>query len=136
MKYEIAVSSTKRSDLVDITSDVQDTVRKSGVEKGVCCIFVPHTTAGLVVNENWDPSVRADLLAVLDRLVPWEANYAHTEGNAAAHIKASLVGSSGTLFVEAGKLVLGTWQGIFLAEFDGPRRRRVLIRVIPDVEDE
>jgi secondary thiamine-phosphate synthase enzyme len=86
------------------------------------------------VNENWDPSVKVDILAVLDRLVPWQANYRHTEGNAAAHIKSCLVGTSEMLLVEAGQLALGTWQGIFFAEFDGPRRRRVFVRVIPDVE--
>jgi len=86
------------------------------------------------VNENWDPSVKADTLATLDRLVPWRANYQHVEGNAAAHIKSCLVGTSETLLVDAGNLVLGTWQGVFLAEFHGPRRRRVLVRVIPDVE--
>jgi len=136
MEYELAVSSAKRSDLVDITSDVQDRVRWSGVEKGICAIFVPHTTAGLVINENWDPSVRTDILAVLDRLVPWQGDYHHTEGNAAAHIKAVLVGASATLPVEAGRIVLGRWQGIFMGEFDGPRQRRVLLRVIPDIEAE
>jgi len=133
MKYELAVSSTKRSDFVDITSEVQNIVRKSGVKNGTCTIYVPHTTAGLVINENWDPSVKADLLGVLDRLVPWQANYRHTEGNAAAHIKASLLGSSETVLIEAGRLLLGRWQGIFLAEFDGPRDRRVLVQVIPDI---
>ena len=133
MKYELAVSSTKRSDFVDITSEVQDIVRKSGVDNGTCTIYVPHTTAGVMITENWDPSVKADLLGTLDKLVPWQANYRHMEGNAAAHIKASLLGSSETVLVEAGRLLLGRWQGIFLAEFDGPRDRRVLVQVIPDV---
>lgn len=134
MKFEIQVSSKQRAEFVDITSEVQSCVQQSGVQDGICVLSVPHTTAGLVVNENWDPSVRVDILAVLDRLVPWQANYQHTEGNAAAHIKSCLVGTSEMLLVEAGKLVLGTWQGIFFAEFDGPRRRRVFVRVIPDVE--
>jgi len=134
MKFEIQVSSKQRAEFVDITSEVQSCVQKSGVQDGICVLSVPHTTAGLVVNENWDPSVRVDILAVLDRLVPWQANYRHTEGNAAAHIKSCLVGISEMLLVEAGKLKLGTWQGIFFAEFDGPRRRRVFVRVIPDVE--
>ena len=134
MKFEIQVSSKERAEFVDITSEVESCVQKSGVQDGICVLSVPHTTAGLVVNENWDPSVRVDILAVLDRLVPWQANYRHTEGNAAAHIKSCLVGISEMLLVEAGKLKLGTWQGIFLAEFDGPRRRRVFVRVIPDVE--
>ena len=134
MKFEIQVSSKQKAEFVDITSEVESCVQKSGVQDGICVLSVPHTTAGLVVNENWDPSVRVDILAVLDRLVPWQANYRHTEGNAAAHIKSCLVGISEMLLVEAGKLKLGTWQGIFLAEFDGPRRRRVFVRVIPDVE--
>jgi len=97
-------------------------------------LSVPHTTAGIVVNENWDPSVREDLLATLDRLVPMRADYAHSEGNAAAHIKSCLVGTSEVLNVDRGELCLGRWQGILLADFDGPRRRRVLIRVIPDTD--
>lgn len=135
MRFEIHVSSKQRSEFVDITPEVKSCVQKSGVENGVCILSVPHTTAGLAVNENWDPSVRADILDVLDRLVPWQAGYHHTEGNAAAHIKSSLVGTSETLLVEAGKLALGTWQGVFFAEFDGPRRRRVFVRVIPDAEE-
>ena len=134
MKFEIQVSSKQRAEFVDITSEVQSCVQKSGVQDGICVLSVPHTTAGLAVNENWDPSVRVDILAVLDRLVPWQANYRHMEGNAAAHIKSCLVGISEMLLVEAGKLKLGTWQGIFFAEFDGPRSRRVFVRVIPDVE--
>lgn len=131
MKHELAVSSTQRSEFVDITSEVQDIVRESGVRNGTCTIFVPHTTAGLVINENWDPSVKADLLTTLDRLVPWQAGYRHVEGNAAAHIKAALVGASETVPVRDGRLTLGRWQGIALAEFDGPRHRRVLVQVVP-----
>jgi len=134
MKYQIEVQTRSKEDFVDITQQVRDCVRKSGVQNGVCVLFVPHATAGLTVNENWDPTVKADTLATLDRLVPWRANYQHVEGNAAAHIKSCLVGTSETLLVDAGNLVLGTWQGVFLAEFHGPRRRRVLVRVIPDVE--
>ena len=131
MKHELAVSSTQRSEFVDITSEVQDIVRESGVRNGTCTIFVPHTTAGLVINENWDPSVQTDLLATLDRLVPWQAGYRHVEGNAAAHIKAALVGASETVPVRDGRLMLGGWQGVALAEFDGPRHRRVLVQVVP-----
>nr|MBC7245337.1 YjbQ family protein [Chloroflexota bacterium] len=134
MQFEIQVSSKTKAELVDITMEVQKCIQKSGVQEGLCVIFVPHTTAGVTVNENWDPSVKMDILAVLDRLVPWQANYHHTEGNAAAHIKTSLLGSSQTLFIEKGQLVLGTWQGVFLAEFDGPRRREVLVRIISDAE--
>lgn len=134
MKFEIQVQSKQRAEFVDIKSEVQSCVQKSGVQNGVCVLFVPHTSAGLAVIEDWDPLVKADILAVLERLVPWEAGYHHTAANAAAHIKSCLVGTSETLLVEAGKLVLGTWQGVFFAEFDGPRRRRVLVRVTPDVE--
>ena len=134
MRCEFEVQTGKRDDFVDITVEVRDCVRKSGVQHGICVVFVPHTTAGLAVNESWDPSVTADAIATFDRLVPWRANYKHVEGNAAAHIKSALVGTSETLLVEAGNLVLGTWQGIFLAEFHGPRRRSVLVRVIPDVK--
>jgi len=109
-------------------------VRDSGVINGVCRLYVPHTTAGLTINENADPSVQHDILMELGKIVPLRDNYHHLEGNAAAHIKASLVGHSATLLVEEGRLVLGTWQGIFLCEFDGPRRRRVLVKVVRDPE--
>ena len=129
MIAQLEISSRSRAELVDITAEVQRTVRENGMQSGFCHIFVPHTTAGVMVNENWDPTVRADILMALDKLVPWNDNYRHAEGNAAAHIKASMVGSSQTILVEDGHLVLGTWQGIFLAEFDGPRRRRVLVKL-------
>jgi len=135
MRFEFEVSSKSRAELVDITENVQGCVRQSGVQEGICVILVPHTTAGLTVNENWDVSVKADLLAALERLVPWQAGYRHVEGNAAAHIKTSLLGSSHTLLVQGGHLVLGTWQGLFLAEFDGPRPRQVLVRVMREVEE-
>lgn len=135
MKAEVEVQSAKRSDLIDITPQIRDVVRQSGIQSGICILTVPHTTAGVVVNENWDPSVCEDVLATLDRLVPWHLNYAHSEGNAAAHIKSCLVGTSELLHVDGGNLSLGRWQGILFAEFDGPRRRRVLVRVIPDPEE-
>lgn len=134
MQFEIQVSSKTKSELVDITPEVHKCIQQSGVQNGVCVLFVPHTTAGLTVNENWDPSVRVDILAVLDRLVPWQAAYRHAEGNAAAHVKASLLGASQMLFIENGKLALGTWQGVFLAEFDGPRRREVWVSILSDTE--
>jgi secondary thiamine-phosphate synthase enzyme len=135
MKLELEVRSTKRCELIDITSQVRDAVHKCGIQSGVCMLSVPHTTAGLVVNENWDPSVRQDVLATLDRLVPLHVDYAHTEGNAAAHIKSCLLGTSELLQVDGGNLTLGRWQGVLFAEFDGPRRRRVLVRLIPDPEE-
>lgn len=134
MRFQLEVSTRSRAELVDITEKVQDCIRQSGVQEGICVIVVPHTTAGLTVNENWDLSVKADLLATLDRLVPWQAGYQHMEGNAAAHIKTSLLGSSHALLVQGAQLLLGTWQGVFLAEFDGPRRRQVVVRVIRDTE--
>ena len=126
---EIRVSTKSRTELVDITSEVQRVVTESGVRDGVCHVYVPHTTAGVTINENADPSVREDILKELNKIVPFEDNYRHLEGNAAAHIKASLVGSSETIMVAGGRLLLGTWQGIFFCEFDGPRSRRVIAMV-------
>lgn len=130
MTQQIEVHTRTHDELVDITGQIQQAVSQSGVETGVCHVFVPHTTAGLTLNENWDPSVRRDMLVALNKLVPWDDGYQHGEGNSAAHIKASLMGFSHTLLVENGRLALGSWQGIYLAEFDGPRRRRVLVRVV------
>ena len=126
---EIRVSTKSRTELVDITSQVQNAVRQSGGLDGICHVYVPHTTAGITINENADPSVRQDILMELNKMVPFEDSYKHLEGNAAAHIKASIVGSSETILVEGGRLLLGTWQGIFFCEFDGPRNRRVLTRI-------
>jgi secondary thiamine-phosphate synthase enzyme len=116
----------------EITDNIREVVAASGVRDGLCHIFVPHTTAGLIVNEHADPAVVEDIAARLDALAPQHKNYRHTEGNAPAHIKASLIGDSRTLFIEDGVLVLGTWQGIFFAEFDGPRSRKVLVKIIAD----
>ena len=124
------VSTSSRSQMVDITSKVREAVRGSGVSGGICVVYVPHTTAGVTVNENADPAVAADILECLERLVP-RGRYRHREGNADSHIKASLMGFSLALPVEGGDLSLGTWQGVFLCEFDGPRRRRVRVEVIP-----
>ena len=129
MLNRLSIKTRSRSELMDITPLVRDIVHKSKIENGVCYVFVPHTTAGITINENADPSVRQDILMGLDKLVPWQGDYTHLEGNAAAHIKASLVGSSETIPVEKGDLVLGTWQGVFFAEFDGPRRREVWIKI-------
>ena len=129
MLNRLSIRTRSQSELMDITPLVSDIVHKSKVENGVCYVFVPHTTAGITINENADPSVRQDILMELDKLVPWQGNYSHLEGNAAAHIKASLVGSSETIPIENGELVLGTWQGVFFAEFDGPRRREVWVKI-------
>lgn len=126
---EIRVSTRSRTELVDITSEVQKVVADSGVGDGMCHVYVPHTTAGVTINENADPSVREDILMELNKVVPFQDNYKHLEGNAAAHIKATIVGSSETIPVEGGRLLLGTWQGIFFCEFDGPRSRRVLVNI-------
>jgi len=127
MAQQIEVRTRSHDELVDITDQVQGVVSRHGVTTGLCHVFVPHTTAGLTLNENWDPSVRRDVLVALDKLVPWDDDYQHGEGNSAAHVKASLMGFSHTLLVENGRLVLGSWQGIYLTEFDGPRRRRVWV---------
>lgn len=117
--------------LVEITREVERFVEQRGVWEGICYIFVPHTTAGVTINENADPTVRSDMLGELDKVVPRDDNYEHSEGNAAAHIKSSMIGSSQVVFVSGGKLQLGTWQGIFLAEFDGPRTRQVWLKILP-----
>ena len=116
--------------LEDVTQQVNEAVRASGVKEGVCHLFVPHTTAGLVINENDDPDVGRDLLEKLEALVPSDASYHHYEGNAHAHIKSSLVGQSAAAPVAAGRLALGRWQAVFFAEFDGPRERELLVTVV------
>ncbi len=126
----IEVSTQSRQEFRDITPQVQEVIRRSGVREGLCYLFCPHTTAGLTLNENWDPTVRHDIGLVLDALVSDRPDFRHAEGNAPAHVKTTLVGSQLTLFVSEGRLVLGSWQGVFLAEFDGPRRRRVLVKVV------
>jgi len=130
MFKELVIKTGTQAELVDITPQVQEAVRASGVASGLCYLFVPHTTAGLTLNENWDPSVREDILRALNRIVPAVGDYRHEEGNSPAHVKASLMGFSATILVESSRLALGTWQGVYLAEFDGPRQRRVLLRVI------
>ena len=125
---ELSLRTRARNELIDVTDKVQEALAQMRGEEGVCTVFVPHTTAGVTINENADPSVRADLPAALDRAVPLDAGYMHGEGNSAAHVKASLVGSSASVPVEDGRLCLGTWQGIFFCEFDGPRQRRVWIQ--------
>lgn len=127
---ELNISSDRREQLVEITPGVQKVVEGSGVKEGVCAVFCPHTTAGLTVNENADPGVAEDVLKHLRKLVPKDASFAHSEGNSDAHIKASLMGSSLNLLVKGGRLVLGTWQGVYLCEFDGPRERKIHVEVM------
>lgn len=135
MIRQIPVATRQHTQMVDITAEVQRVVQESGVDEGMVLVYCPHTTAGLTLNENADPSVCQDILETLERLVPWRATYRHTEGNAAAHVKSSLVGHSLLIPVEGGRLVLGTWQGVFLCEFDGPRTRRVVVRVFSGERD-
>ena len=124
------VKTGRRAEFVDITAQVQGIVRDSGIEKGVCHIYIPHTTAGLTINENADPAVPADIIAHLKKLVPRSGDYRHAEGNSDSHIKASMMGFSETVLVENGALVLGTWQCVYFCEFDGPRNRTVYVQVI------
>jgi secondary thiamine-phosphate synthase enzyme len=132
MVQSFHVRTSTQTELIDVTRSVQEAVKKTGVEDGICIIFIPHTTAAVTINENADPSVAQDMIMELNRIVPFKDPYRHIEGNSPAHIKASLVGCSQIVFVKSGKLVLGTWQGIFFCEFDGPRNREVHVKVIPD----
>jgi len=126
----LQVRTDSRNQFLDITSRVRDVIGKSGVQDGIALVFVPHTTAGVTINEAADPSVVKDILAKLAQLIPADDHYRHAEGNSDAHIKTSLVGSSVHIIVSSGVPVLGTWQGIFFCEFDGPRTRKVLIDVV------
>lgn len=126
----IQVRTGKQVEFLDISAGVQAAVKKSGTTDGICYIFIPHTTAGITINENADPHVTRDILKELDKIVPLDDNYTHAEGNSAAHIKSSLMGCSKQVFIEGGRLALGTWQSIFFCEFDGPRSRTVWVKVM------
>ena len=130
MLHFLEVITQSRTHFEDITDAVKRIVKEEGVKNGICYIYVPHTTAGVFINENADPDVKLDIEEMLERLVPWINNYRHTEGNAAAHIKSVLTGNSIFIPIKNGKLMLGTWQGIFFAEFDGPRDRKVIIKIM------
>ena len=132
MIQRISISTKAKVEFQDITRLIQDIVSSAHIRSGVCHVFVPHTTAGVTINEHADPSVVKDIAAQFDVLVPQHDNYRHLEGNSPAHIKATIVGSSETIIIDNGRLVLGTWQGIFFCEFDGPRNRDVLIKLVPD----
>ncbi|MFH0845219.1 MAG: secondary thiamine-phosphate synthase enzyme YjbQ [Pseudomonadota bacterium] len=129
MPITIHVSTHSRTEMVDITSLVQKEVSKSGIGDSICTVYVPHTTAGVTINEGADPAVCQDIINKLNELVPPHAGYRHMEGNADSHVKASLMGSSVSVIVENGRLLLGTWQKIFFCEFDGPRSRKILVRI-------
>lgn len=126
----LELSTKKKTDLIDITGDISAAVSRSRVESGLCYIHIPHSTAGITINENADPTVRFDIDAKLNRMVPRGEDYTHPEGNSDSHVKSSLIGTAITLIVEKGKLVLGTWQGIYFCEFDGPRDRMINVKTV------
>ncbi|RJR42614.1 MAG: YjbQ family protein [Deltaproteobacteria bacterium] len=126
----LSVRTSHRTELLDLTSQVQEVVNQSGVSEGICHVFVPHTTAAVTINENADPSVKADILMVLNKVISDKEPYRHQEGNSPAHVKASVIGPHLTVLVSKGRLVLGTWQGVFFCEFDGPRSRRLHVKVM------
>jgi secondary thiamine-phosphate synthase enzyme len=129
---KLTIQTNTKSELVDVTSHVQEAVTDSGLQEGICAVFVPHTTAGVTLNENWDPDVKSDILLTLGEMAPAHPRHQHSEGNSPAHIKASLMGASVVVLVDGGRLQLGSWQGVYLAEFDGPRRRNVWVTALAD----
>ena len=130
MLKKINIKTSARVEFSDITSLVQKAVKDSGAESGICCVFVPHTTAGVTINENADPSVQEDIIKEINKIIPFSDSYSHLEGNSAAHIKASFFGASENIIIENGGLCLGTWQGIYFCEFDGPRSRSFYVKII------
>ena len=124
------VKSTDRAGIIDITQQIQSIISNSGIKNGVCYIFIPHTTACVTINENADPDVKTDMLMEINKIIPFSDSYKHMEGNSAAHIKASILGNSETVFIQNGRLQLGTWQGVFFCEFDGPRNRKVWVNLL------
>ena len=126
---EIPVKTGKRIELIDITGQVQEAVSKSGIKEGLCVVYCPHTTAAVIITENADPSVQHDIINKLNKLIPENDGYTHAEGNSDSHIKSAVIGNSRTILVQSGRLVLGTWEGAMLAEFDGPRSRKLLVSI-------
>ncbi len=131
MIERLAIRTSSRQQMIDMTPDIERLVANSGVTTGFCFVFTPHTTAAITINENADPAVKSDILRKLEQVFPQRDEYRHAEGNSDAHIKSSLVGCSETVMIEGGRLLLGTWQGILFCEFDGPRRREVVVRIAP-----
>jgi len=123
------IKSRAKTEFIDITDDINEAIKESGIKSGICYIFIPHTTAGITINEGADPSVKRDIITTLNRLIPFEGDYQHMEGNSAAHIKSTVVGVSHFVVIEDGKALLGTWQSVYFCEFDGPRHRRVIIKI-------
>ena len=130
----LRVRTDRRTQLLDVTRDVQSIVAKSGVQQGICYVYVPHTTAGVTINEHADPDVASDFEGIMDRLIPRGGPYRHAEGNSDSHAKTVLTGSSQLIFIESGRLVLGRWQGIFFREYDGPRERTMQVKVVADAK--
>jgi secondary thiamine-phosphate synthase enzyme len=128
----LTVTSNKKTQFIDITSQIQTAVKTQDIDSGLCFVFVPHTTAAVTINENADPAVQSDMLNVLNTIIPWDLDFRHLEGNSAAHVKSSLVGASEVIAIKNGQLDLGTWQGVYFCEFDGPRTRHVNIKLIED----
>ncbi len=128
----ITVKTHSQTEMLDITREIQSLLQAEKFQNGICMLYVPHTTAAITINESADPSVRRDILMVLNQMVPWKADYRHMEGNSPAHVKTALMGSSEFIAVESGRMILGTWQGIFYCEFDGPRTRKLHVKLMPD----
>jgi secondary thiamine-phosphate synthase enzyme len=131
-KTVVRVKTSRRTELADVTREVEKALRESGATEGICYLYVPHTTAGVIINEHDDPDVARDIEAAFDRIIPRDAGYRHAEGNSDSHIKAAFAGNSKVIFVEGGKLALGTWEGIFFCEFDGPRTRELHVKIAAD----
>lgn len=130
MLIKLSVNTSKHTQMLDITDIIRKAVSDSGVKDGICTVFIPHTTAAVTINENADPDVVRDFTMEIDKIVPWEDGYYHMEGNSAAHLKSSMIGFSEQVIIDDGRLVLGTWQGIYFCEFDGPRHRKVYVKII------
>ncbi len=132
MVYKFTVPTHSRTELIDITGQIQQIITENNIRSGICQIFIPHTTAGITINENADPSVVHDILMEINKIIPFNDHYHHLEGNSAAHIKSTLFSPSLAVIIENGSLMLGTWQGIYFCEFDGPRHRKVWVKIIED----
>jgi secondary thiamine-phosphate synthase enzyme len=133
MLSKLNLHTKTRTEFLDVTQEVQQVVTEGKIKSGICLIFIPHTTAGITINEDADPSVVQDILKELNKIIPFQDNYAHYEGNSAAHIKSSIVGASLSVIIENGRLALGTWQGIYFCEFDGPRHRQLWVKILKDL---
>ena len=130
MLKTLNIKSRAKTEFIDITDDINKAIQESGIKSGICYIYVPHTTAGITINEGADPSVKRDIISTLNKIIPFEGDYQHIEGNSAAHIKSSVVGISQFVVIEDGKAILGTWQSVYFCEFDGPRHRRVIVKIV------